>query len=65
MIKIHIHVEIKKFIIINYGPFATLKNGMEMPGFEPGAFHMRSERATTALHPLFLYSKQLFLQNKI
>ena len=22
-----------------------------MPGFEPGAFHMRSERATTALHP--------------
>ena len=24
---------------------------MEMPGFEPGAFHMRSERATTALHP--------------
>ena len=26
---------------------------MEMPGFEPGAFHMRSERATTALHPLF------------
>ena len=22
-----------------------------MPGIEPGAFHMRSERATTALHP--------------
>ena len=26
---------------------------MEMPGIEPGAFHMQSERATTALHPLF------------
>ena len=23
-----------------------------MPGIEPGAFHMQSERATTALHPL-------------
>ena len=30
---------------------------LEMPGIEPGAFHLRSERATTALHPLqpFLY----------
>ena len=27
------------------------KRDMEMPGIEPGAFHMRSERATTALHP--------------
>ena len=25
-----------------------------MPGVEPGAFHMQSERATTALHPLRL-----------
>ena len=25
---------------------------VEMPGIEPGAFHMQSERATTALHPL-------------
>ena len=23
-----------------------------MPGIEPGAFHMQSECATTALHPL-------------
>ena len=28
------------------------KRDMEMPGIEPGAFHMQSERATTALHPL-------------
>ena len=27
-----------------------------MPGIEPGAFHMRSERATTALHPLLFTS---------
>ena len=27
-------------------------SAMEMPGIEPGAFHMQSERATTALHPL-------------
>ena len=35
----------------------TLKNfpPMEMPGIEPGAFHMQSERATTALHPLTQY----------
>jgi hypothetical protein len=26
---------------------------MEMPGIEPGAFHMQSERSTTELHPLF------------
>jgi hypothetical protein len=24
---------------------------MEMPGVEPGAFHMQSERSTTELHP--------------
>ena len=24
---------------------------LEVPGIEPGAFHMQSERATTALHP--------------
>ena len=29
-----------------------IKVQLEMPGIEPGAFHMRSERATTALHPL-------------
>ena len=26
-------------------------SSLEMPGIEPGAFHMQSERATTALHP--------------
>ena len=26
-----------------------------MPGIEPGAFHMQSERATTALHPPLVY----------
>ena len=33
---------------------------MEMPGIEPGAFHMQSERATTALHPLTLIKLMLF-----
>ena len=28
---------------------------LEMPGIEPGAFHLQSERATTALHPLLVY----------
>ena len=27
---------------------------LEVPGIEPGAFHLRSERATTALHPHLL-----------
>ena len=29
-------------------------SSLEMPGIEPGAFHMQSERATTALHPLLV-----------
>ena len=33
-----------------------------MPGIEPGAFHMQSERATTALHPLS-YSESFFIEN--
>ena len=28
------------------------KKEVEMPGIEPGAFHMQSERSTTELHPL-------------
>jgi hypothetical protein len=32
---------------------------MEMPGIEPGAFHMQSERSTTELHPL-LFKVSLF-----
>ena len=35
------------FIISDY-----MWQNVEMPGIEPGAFHMQSERATTALHPL-------------
>lgn len=27
------------------------KKSVEMPGIEPGASHMRSERSTTELHP--------------
>ena len=29
------------------------KNNMEVPGIEPGAFHMQSERSTAELHPQF------------
>ena len=29
----------------------VLKSTMEMPGIEPGTFHMQSERSTTELHP--------------
>ena len=35
---------------------------MEMPGIEPGAFHMQSERATTALHPLS-YRESFFIES--
>ena len=32
-----------------------------MPGIEPGAFHMQSERSTTELHPqLKLHSMTLY-----
>ena len=31
-----------------------------MPGIEPGAFHMQSERATTALHPLLFDIAEIF-----
>ena len=30
---------------------------LEMPGIEPGAFHMQSERSTTELHPLPILRK--------
>ena len=29
----------------------TWKVVVEMPGIEPGAFHMQSERSTAELHP--------------
>ena len=32
--------------------FWKKEKGMEMPGIDPGAFHMQSERSTTELHPL-------------
>ena len=28
-----------------------------MPGIEPGAFHMQSERSTTELHPLYTFKE--------
>ena len=31
------------------------RKNLEMPGIEPGAFHMRSERSTTELHPRDTY----------
>ena len=35
-------------------------SSLEMPGIEPGAFHMQSERATTALHPLLVTNVKFF-----
>ena len=32
---------------------------LEMPGIEPGAFHMQSERSTTELHPRFAHAAQI------
>ena len=32
-----------------------------MPGIEPGAFHMQSERSTTELHPHLLFNVKLTL----
>ena len=33
---------------------------MEMPGIEPGTFHMRSERSTTELHPHLAYTLRVY-----
>ena len=49
----------KKNYLAEYGPKYILLL-LEMPGIEPGAFHMQSERATTALHPLPLINDILF-----
>ena len=38
-------------------------SSLEMPGIEPGAFHMQSERATTALHPLLIIQISYYLKN--
>ena len=34
-------------------------SALETPGIEPGAFHMQSERATTALHPHLFYYESI------
>ena len=38
---------------------------MEMPGFEPGAFRMRSERDTPTLHPRSCLSLSSIMLNTI
>ena len=55
--KSHLHtekVQASVFVTFNdpFPLFLKRKKILEMPGIEPGAFHMQSERATTALHPL-------------
>ena len=45
-------LEIPFLLILSTVLVPPAKRDMEMPGIEPGAFHMQSERATTALHPL-------------
>ena len=45
-------LEIPFLLILSTVLVPPTKRDMEMPGIEPGAFHMQSERATTALHPL-------------
>ena len=37
----------------DFSNFDFSKTYMEMPGIEPGAFHMQSERSTAELHPQF------------
>ena len=53
-------LEIPFLLILSTMLVPPAERDMEMPGIEPGAFHMQSERATTALHPL----PQLFFQIK-
>ena len=40
--------------LVTMGQTTKNNSSLEMPGIEPGAFHMQSERATTALHPLHI-----------
>ena len=44
-------LEIPFLLILSTMLVPPAKRDMEVPGIEPGAFHMQSERATTALHP--------------
>ena len=41
-----------------------VKIPLEMPGIEPGAFHMRSKRSTTELHPLLKNNVNKYSFNK-
>ena len=46
----------------------NIKKNMEMPGIEPGAFHMQSERSTTEPHPpvvMLLSSRRLLHHSEI
>jgi hypothetical protein len=53
-----------KFDLRNkYNSNKTLKQ-VEMPGIEPGAFHMQSERSTTELHPLMTMKQFLMYKER-
>ena len=49
---VHFHLTVhERHNLIGFN-YIDKKLGVEMPGIEPGAFHMQSERSTTELHPL-------------
>ena len=43
--------ETSRYIFILFIMSDYMWQNVEMPGIEPGAFHMQSERSTTELHP--------------
>lgn len=44
---------------LTFWPPNSAKKWLELPGIEPGTFHMRSERSTTELQPLVRKDKLL------
>ena len=52
-----------RYLFTSYSQLIKNDSSLEMPGIEPGAFHMQSERATTALHPLMMEVVMLFFKS--
>ena len=45
-------IKSRKIQSVKYMAIQKVKFSLEVPGFEPGAFRMRSGHSTTELHPL-------------
>ena len=57
-------IKSEKIQSIEYIVIQKVKYSLEVPGFEPGAFRMRSGHSTTELHPLSFNAIRNYILNR-